>query len=156
MRKNRFEVFIIAKVTWRGLQTNGFFYFLVLNLGFLLLVHESTHIKGAFEQEKWKWSKITNCAIFWCKPSHKYCHWLCVFETNIKSNHRLSWTNINYIHLILNMMYIRPKIRKLFDCPLITYQDMGRSVGKSFFFFFFFFFTITNGNIHPTHVCICL
>ena len=49
-----------------------FFYFLVLNLGFLLLVHESTHIKGAFEQEKWKWSKITNWAISWCKPSLKW------------------------------------------------------------------------------------
>ena len=48
-----------------------FLTFLELNLGFLLLVHESTHIKGAFEQEKWKWSKITNWAISWCKPSLK-------------------------------------------------------------------------------------
>ena len=35
--KNRFEVFIIAKVTWRGLQTNVFFILFGIEFGIFTL-----------------------------------------------------------------------------------------------------------------------
>ena len=37
------------------------------------------------------------------------------------------------------MVLHKAKKNKLFDCPLITFQRVGRSVGIFFFFFFFTF-----------------
>ena len=75
----------------------------------------------------------------------------------LKEPLQMDFFNVRGDVLVSSQSSVRAKNEKLFDCPLITCQEMGRSVGE-FFFTFFFFKQSNTSNINPTantHISIC-
>ena len=113
-------------------------------------------------EEAAQFALICPCSGMLCKMTFQGA---LLVERNLRSWSRLRWLNMVRIGYSSPCGWSGPwfkaKKNKLFDCPLITFQRVGRSVGIFFFFYFqhktsksrskYWRLTYPTSNIHTTY-----